>query len=231
MSGDPKMGDRHSQALAAELITDEAEKARREARNGILQFDHVTKLIEEFIDPERPFKLRPSTLLALNRTALDGINAYAGNYRPGPVTIGGSKHVPPGAHLVPELVEDLCDYVNLHWGDRSPIHLAAYVMWRLNWIHPFADGNGRTARAVSYLVLCVKSGMRLPGRKTIPEQIATNKRPYYDALESADEAARSGAMDLSALERLLSDLLAAQLVEVHQLAGEAAAGTRQPSDT
>lgn len=231
MSNGSEKGDRHSQALEAELITDEAEKARKEARNGILQFDHVTRLIEEFLDPERPFKLRPSTLLALNRTALDGINAYAGNYRPGAVKIGGSKHVPPGAHLVPELIEELCDYVNDHWRDKSPIHLAAYVMWRLNWIHPFADGNGRTARAVSYLVLCIKSGMRLPGRKTIPDQIASNKQPYYDALESADEAAKGGALDLTRLERHLSDLLAAQLVEVHQLAGQITSGTQQPAST
>ncbi|MBL8221394.1 MAG: Fic family protein, partial [Bryobacterales bacterium] len=28
------------------------------------------------------------------------------------------------------------------------------VMWRLNWIHPFFGGNGRTARSASYLVLC-----------------------------------------------------------------------------
>jgi hypothetical protein len=35
--------------------------------------------------------------------------------------------------------------------DATAIHLAAYLMWRLNWIHPFADGNGRTARMTSYV--------------------------------------------------------------------------------
>lgn len=35
-------------------------------------------------------------------------------------------------------------------------HLGAYVLWKLNWIHPFADGNGRTARAVAYVVMSIK---------------------------------------------------------------------------
>ena len=50
----------------------------------------------------------------LHREALAGISSYAGNYRPAGVEIEGSKHQPPGAHLVPEFVEELCDYVNEH---------------------------------------------------------------------------------------------------------------------
>jgi hypothetical protein len=56
--------------------------------------------------------------------------------------------------------------------------------------------------------------MLLPGRNTIPEQIAANKEPYYHALEAADEADRSGHLDVSKLETLMSDYLAAQLVDV-----------------
>ena len=96
---------------------------------------------------------------------------------------------------------------------RLRFTLAAYVLWRINWIHPFADGNGRTARAVSYLVMCVKMGCRIPGVHTIPDMIAENKRPYYQALEAADQVwLAENRIDLSALEKLLGDLLAAQLV-------------------
>src|ERR1700691_2453032 len=52
--------------------------------------------------------------------------------------------------------------VNEHWEESNAIHLAAYILWKLNWIHPFADGNGRTARAVSYAVLCIKLDGLLP---------------------------------------------------------------------
>jgi Fic family protein len=207
---------RHSQARDAELITDQEELARQEARNGLRQFDAVVEMVEYFLHPDRPFRLRPSQLLHLNRVALEGISSYAGNWRPAAIEIGGSKHRPVDAHQVPEMVEDLCDYVNDHWHQRNALHLAAYVMWRLNWIHPFTDGNGRTSRAVSYLVLCVKIGYLLPGKKTIPDQIAEDRTPYYKALEAADEALTRGGIDLTAMEELLSGMLARQLVAVHE---------------
>jgi len=150
--------DRHSKALDAELIADPDERAKREARNGLRQFDTVVEMIDYWLQPERPFKLRLSAILHLQRVALDGISAYAGNFRPAGIKIGGSKHDPVGAHLVAEEVERFCDYVNENW-NKSAIHLAAYALWRLNWIHPFTDGNGRTARAVSYLILCVRLGV------------------------------------------------------------------------
>jgi Fic family protein len=88
-------------------------------------------------------------------------------------------------------------------------------VWRLNWIHPFTDGNGRTSRAVSYLVLCVRLGYPLPGTNTIPEQIAADKRAYYDALEAADEVLkRDGRVDVTKLEKLLEAYLSAQLIGV-----------------
>ena len=196
---------RHSRAETAELIRDPEEKARREARNALLQIVDVEKLTDQWIDPERPFKLRMSMILGLHRVALvdgpdqksptcsaenrrepafstapsvgvnplDGLSVHAGNFRPAGVNIEKSDHEPPGAHMVPEFVEALCDYVNDNWVAKSPIHLAAYVLWRLNWIHPFDDGNGRTSRAVSYLFLCVKLESQLPsiGHDTIPELI------------------------------------------------------------
>jgi Fic family protein len=55
---------------------------------------------------------------------------------------------------VADEVQSLCEYINDNW--QSTVHLAAYVLWKMNWIHPFADGNGRTARAVSYVVLSIR---------------------------------------------------------------------------
>ena|SRR5208282_4715329 len=206
--------DRHSEALEAELIADPDEKARQEERNGLRQFDSAIEQIEYWLQPERPFKLRPSAILTLNRIALEGLSSYAGIYRPAAIAIKGSKHAPPAAHLVPELVEELCDYVNTNW-NRSPIHLASYVLWRLNWIHPFVDGNGRTTRVVSFVVLCVRLGYRVPGSNTIPEQISRDKTPYYQALELADAAAeKENKMDVSAMETLVGSLLANQLASV-----------------
>src|ERR1035438_8421198 len=163
--------DRHSRALDAELITDPDEKAKAEARNGLRQVDEVIGMVEYFCHPDRKFKLRPSQLLHLHRIALEGISSFAGNWRPAGIEIQGSRHKPIGAHLVPGVIEEMCDYVNDNWEMSSPLHLAAYALWRLNWIHPFTDGNGRTARAFSYLLLCLRLGYRGPGKKTLPGQV------------------------------------------------------------
>lgn len=219
---------RHSRADDPKVEKDPEAVARREIDNGFRQFDHVLELVREWAVPERKFRLRPSMILALHRTALEGLSAYAGNFRPGPVEIGKSAHVPPGAHLVASLVEDLCDYVNDNWS-KTPVHLSAYALWRLNWIHPFSDGNGRTSRAVSYLVLCVRSGNILPGDNTVPDQIAANKTPYHQALEKADESAKSGALDLAAIEKLASATLAKQLADYHRIASGGPPPSAEPA--
>ena len=205
--------DRHSVAQRPEVIESEADRAPVEAANALRQFDAVLDEIDKVARDGRPFRLRLSMILTLHRIALEGLSSFAGVFRPGPVKIEKSKHQPPDAHLVPGLVEKLCDWVNAHL-EEPPLLLCAYTMWRLNWIHPFEDGNGRTSRAISYLVLCSVLGDRLPGRKTIPEQIAENKTPYYDALEKADEAWANGDLDLSAMIDLLEGYLAAQLKSV-----------------
>lgn len=210
---------RHSKALEAEIITDPDELARKESFNTVSQYRALEEMVEYFLEPERPFKLRPSHLLRLHRVALDGISSYAGNFRPAGIEIGRSRHEPPPAHQVPELIEELCDYVNEKWAVKSPMHLAAYVMWRLNWIHPFTDGNGRTSRALSYMMLCLRLKALLPGRTTIPEQIEKDRTPYYMALEAADEAWAERRIDLTAMKELLAAMLATQLHAIYEDSG------------
>ncbi len=93
-------------------------------------------------------------------------------------------------------------------------------MWRLNWIHPFADGNGRTSRAASFLVFSVRAGFVPPGHETIPTQIVSNRAPYFHALEAADAAWANGEiLDLSKMEELWQTLLAKQLTSYFASAG------------
>lgn len=218
------LNQRHSRAHEAELITDPVQKAEAEALNGLRQFDAGRAIIRDMLE-RGSFKLRVSHLLSLQREALMGISSYAGNFRPAGVAIEGSQHAPPEAYVVPELIEEMCDYVNNRWDTATAIHLAAYIMWRLNWIHPFADGNGRTSRTTSYVVLCIKLGSDLPGVPTIPDQIVENRKPYFDALDAADEAYRRGNVDVTKMEELLSGMLAKQLHGAYALAGGVAPGT------
>jgi len=211
--------DRHSVADAPEIVQDPDALARQEAENGIRQYNAAIDVVRNHVnDSERPFKLRPSHILMLNREALAGIDRMAGAFRNTGIKISKSKHTPPDYAVVPELIEAMCDYVNEHWSSSST-HLAAYLLWRLNWIHPFVDGNGRTSRMVSYMVLNIRMDAMLPGVPTIPEQISSDKGPYYAALEMADEAWADGErVDVSTLEKLLEGMLAQQLFNATEAA-------------
>ena len=202
-------GRRDSRALDPAIITDPVEQAETEARNGLRQYDRGVEMVRDGLE-RLPFRLRLSMILDLHREALAGLSLYAGNWRPGGVEIEKSEHTPPGAHLVAGLVEELCDY----------IHLAAYCMWRLNWIHPFADGNGRTSRMLSYVVMSIRAGYVLPGTPTIPYYIVENRIPYFQALDAADASLKEkGDLNLSKMEALLSGLLAKQLTSFYESAG------------
>lgn len=212
------MADRDSKANELELITDPEEKARVEARNAFLQTQAAMEMLPAWLQKDRPL-LRPSLFTGLHRILLDRISAYPGIFRPGSVSITNSGHQPPPPGQVQGHMEALCDYVNEHWNSKSALHLAAYILWRTNWIHPFADGNGRTARIVSYLVLCAHTKTELPGVPTIPEQIAAAKQPYYSALEDADRQEIRGKINVAALEELLEACLARQLLAFFRTAG------------
>lgn len=197
------------------LVKDEDQRALLEAENGLQQFDEVLRMAERAIS-SRQFELTPLVVEVLNRLAIQNIRRSAGKYRTVPIGISNSIHEPPRPEEVERHVQEMCAYVNTHWhasGDdlQDAIHLAAYLMWRLNWIHPFRDGNGRTSRAVSYLVLTIRLGQILGGEPTIPDQIVDNKLPYYDALDDADAHWRDNRLDLSMMQRLIERLLEKQL--------------------
>lgn len=112
-----------------------------EARNH----DRAIRAIEKWV-AERP-PLSPITepdLLAVHAIVLADIDAAAGNFRTDRVLITGTGFVPPGSHkfavLIPAMM-DLADQPGVH-----PLIQAAELHYNLAAIHPFGDGNGRTAR-------------------------------------------------------------------------------------
>ena len=193
------------------VYRDQEDKLRSETRNGVIQAEFIFYTASNWRPDERP---TPALLLKLQELAITQIYRCAGHFRDGPVYLEGASYEPPLCTEVPRLVDDMCAYIDDHWGDL-PVRLAAYAMWRINWIHPFYGGNGRAARAFSYLILCLRLGFAPPASdKTIPELIGEDRTPYYTALRQADEAWNHGRLDLTAMEELISSLLAAQLVHL-----------------
>jgi fido (protein-threonine AMPylation protein) len=179
-----------------------------EVANGNRQYSFLQTIVWASVATEKSF-LSSHLVKALNFQAITCLHAYAGEYRPCRVTVG--NHVPPDHYRVDGLMEDFINTVNRGWETADPLALSAYVLWRLNYIHPFINGNGRTARAAAYFILCVKFGQWLPGKTILPELLRANRDEYVEALRKVDESAAQGQVDLAPLRDLLEELLKQQL--------------------
>jgi len=77
----------------------------------------------------------------------------AGKYRSIQVYISGTEYIPPAPNEIPQLMKHLIDQIYSSQTTLHPIELAAMAHKRLVDIHPFIDGNGRTARLLMNLIL------------------------------------------------------------------------------
>jgi Fic family protein len=124
---------------------------------------------------------RPVTeedLMGIHRLVLAGIeDTMAGQYRAGQVRIAGSRYLPPPPQEVPRRMKEFLAWLEYaEVPDLHPVFVAAKAHLELVTIHPFVDGNGRTARLLQNLLL-----MR---RGFPPAVIRVEERAeYYQALE------------------------------------------------
>ncbi|MEA3361469.1 MAG: Fic family protein, partial [Thermodesulfobacteriota bacterium] len=116
----------------------------------------------------------------LNKMVREGIDLDCGEYRSKKVTIGGTNYAPPPSMSVPPFMNQLDKEIK-EWAEgRSPIEFATSMHTKLVWIHPFSDGNGRTARLLlNAILLCEK----------LPAIIINyaDKSRYIDALEDSNK--------------------------------------------
>lgn len=185
--------------------------ARIQEQNLLRQYDLLTNCIE--IGLRKGIEAFDKyTLWQLNYAAVSNIAQFGGRFREQPIYVG--NHIPPHFKEVPHLMDQFLSVIHELWTiDEHPTTLPAYALWRLNWIHPFVGGNGRTARAACYYLICMRAGRLLPGKKIVPERIRENRKPYYDALGEADRQWSEGHFDVSVLAAYLQDLLKAQLAD------------------
>ncbi len=150
-------------------------------------------------------------LFSLNHVAVANISQQGGRYRNEPILVG--DHIPPHFNNVPDHMDIFFSIIHENWTiAEGPTDLAAFALWKLNWIHPFVEGNGRTARAICYYLICMKLGALLPGSTIVPELIRGDRPEYYAALKEADLAYQNdGQYNVSRLSKYLSELLKVQL--------------------
>lgn len=93
---------------------------------------------------------------------------------------GNPDYIPPEYCDVPELLDELAEYVNTT--DDHPLIIAAVVHYQLVTIHPFEDGNGRTARLLSGYILDL-NGYGFNGIGSLEEYFAYDIDEYYESLQ------------------------------------------------
>lgn len=152
-------------------------KDHLEAKNHQEALDYLYELISK---GDRPV-LSESLIRSLHQIVMQSIDKeWAGKYRNGSVRIGGAKHEPPEAMNVPKLMADLIKLIRENKDRLHPVELAALVHYKLAFIHPFFDGNGRTARLAMNIILMQKG-------YPLAIILKGDRRKYYDALSKADK--------------------------------------------
>lgn len=97
---------------------------------------------------------------------------------------GFVAHTPPSYTEIDEMINDLCKFANSDSQDNfiHPIIKGIIIHFILAYIHPFADGNGRTARSLFYWYM-IKKGYWLTEYLSISRIIYTNKKAYEKAYQ------------------------------------------------
>lgn len=171
-----------------------------EATNHARALDFVHTLIGS-----KPSKLTQKDILTIHDMILKGIDHdNAGHYRNVPVRISGSTVIMPNPRKVPDLMDDFQNWLTGSH-DLHPVAFAGEAHYRLVTIHPFTDGNGRTARLLMNLLLMMHGYPPAIIRKR-------DRLAYISALETAQLGGAKDAYEkliIKAAERSLEIYLKA----------------------
>ena len=149
--------------LALNLLEEKAEKKEKFSKKLILD---VQKLVEKGASREK-IGLRgpmpPGVLFAVYDSKS-----------------GKPEYIPPEYSDIPALLDELIEYVNTT--DDHPLIVAAVVHYQLVTIHPFEDGNGRTARLLSGYIMDL-NGYGFNGIGSLEEYFAYDIEEYYECIQ------------------------------------------------
>jgi Fic family protein len=162
------------------------EKDKKEVQNYVDVLGYIDSL-------EESGEIVEEILLGIHRLTVKDIlpDASAGNYRKAKVVVGNPKtgkitYVPPESEEVPLLTRSLLEWLNSEEAlDLMPALQAGIAHYELARIHPFLDGNGRTARALATLIL-TKRGFDTKKFFALEEYYNEDRPAYYSALANAD---------------------------------------------
>jgi len=141
---------RETQLVIQEGITVRGKSLREhlEVRNHPEAIAYVESLAQ------RGRTIEEEDILKVHRLLMRGIDDQnAGKYRTGQVRVAGATFMPPSADKIQPMINDLLQTLNQNPDELRAIELAAFFHHKLVYIHPFLDGNGRTARLLMNAIL------------------------------------------------------------------------------
>ncbi len=148
------------------------------------------KFIEGLVSGKR--EIDEDALLHIHELIMRGIVEDAGRYRTGRVRIAGATFAPPPSLEVRPKLNELLEWLRKNLDEYTPIELAAVFHHRFVQIHPFTEGNGRTARLLMNAIL-MKAGY--PFIAIVPKR---DRPKYLETLMKADSGNASAFVNFVA---------------------------------
>jgi len=191
----------------------------RDDERELLNYKKAMDLISKYLGKDDP--VSEGIVRELHKILVKGVrgeNADPGNYRKIQNYVVNSRtrevvYTPPVSLDVPHLMREFTEWVSKA-EDVSPILVAGIAQFQFVHIHPFIDGNGRTARLLSTLIL-YKTGYDFKRLFTISEYYDKDRPSYYQAIQ----AVRKNNMDMTTWLEYFVDGLRSQMAEI-QTKGE-----------
>jgi len=166
----------------------------RSLREHLEARDHheATRFLYDVTDSKKAGPITETLIRSLHRLVVrETEEETAGSYRMGAVRITGSAHQPPEGFEVPRLMREFVSWIGKSRRRLHPVVFASLVHHRLAAIHPFEDGNGRTARLLMNLLLMQKG-------YPLVVILKNDRKKYYRALDRADRGDEGALVSLVA---------------------------------
>jgi Fic family protein len=186
----------------------------RDDERELLNYKKAMDFISKYLGKDDP--VSGGIVRELHKILVKGVrgeNADPGNYRKIQNYVVNSRtrevvYTPPAPLDVPHLMREFTEWVSKA-EDVSPILVAGIAQFQFVHIHPFIDGNGRTARLLSTLIL-YKTGYDFKRLFTISEYYDKDRPSYYQAIQTV----RKNNMDMTAWLEYFVDGLRSQMEEI-----------------
>lgn len=181
-------GNPLTESQANEAIETDAHKHFLKPEQEVRNYFLALNLLEEKLKKKEPFskKLLLEVQEMVEKGASEEKIGLRGEMPPGVLFAvydsesGAPEYIPPEYTDIPTLLDELVEYVNTT--DDHPLIIAAVVHYQLVTIHPFEDGNGRTARLMSGYILDFY-GYGFNGIGSLEEYFAYDPDEYYASLQ------------------------------------------------